>query len=116
MGLRTEPRMNLSLFPRPLLLLLLVATAGADEVKASKIAESGKGVLYRYGEQRVLVVRGTPREMGVAHGRLLAAEVKQDVQAFLHDWAIGERGRTREELQGIWDRLKPHIPARYLEE
>ena len=108
--------MRLSLFPRPLLLLLLAAVARADEVKPEKVAQSGSGVLYRYGNQRVLVVRGTPREMGVAHGRLLADEVKQDVQAFLYDWAMGDRGRTREELKAIWDRLSPFIPARYHEE
>ncbi len=108
--------MNLFPLPRPLLLLLLVALARADEIKPQKIAESGAGVLYKYAHQRVLVVRGKPREMGVAHGRLLAEEVKADVQAFLYDWAMGDRGRTREELQAIWDRLAPHIPKRYLEE
>jgi dienelactone hydrolase len=106
----------LSLLPRPLLLLLLVAAARADEVKPEKIAQSGAGTLYRYAHQRVLVVRGEPREMGIAHGRLLADEVKANVQAFLYDWAMGDRGRTREELQAIWDRLLPHIPKRYLDE
>ncbi|HEX5136246.1 MAG TPA: C45 family autoproteolytic acyltransferase/hydrolase [Planctomycetota bacterium] len=105
-----------SLLPRPLLLLLLVAVAHADEVGPEKVAESGKGVLYRYGDQRVLVVAGTPREMGLAHGKLLAKEIKEDVRAFLDDWAISDRGRTREELQAIWEKLSPHIPKRYLEE
>jgi dienelactone hydrolase len=108
--------MNLSLLPRPLLLLLLVAGARADEVRPEKVAQHGAGVLYRYGDQRVLVVSGAPREMGLAHGKLLAREIKEDVQAFLHDWAIADRGRTREELQAIWDRLAPHIPKRYHEE
>jgi len=108
--------MSLPLLPRPLLLLLLVAVARGDEVKPEKIAQSGAGVLYRYGPQRVLVVRGAPREIGVAHGRLLAEEVKANVKAFLYDWAMSDRGRTREELQAIWERLLPHIPARYLEE
>ncbi|MCK6458873.1 MAG: C45 family autoproteolytic acyltransferase/hydrolase [Planctomycetes bacterium] len=106
----------MNLLPRPLLLLLLLASARADEVKPEKIAESGKGVLYRYGDQRVLVLRGTPREMGLAHGKLLAKEVREDVQAFLHDWAIADRGRTREELEAIWEKLAPHIPRRYHEE
>jgi len=108
--------MKPSLLPAPLLLLLLVAVARADDVQPHRIAESGKGVLYRYGDQRVLVVRGTPREMGLAHGKLLAKEVEEDVQAFLYDWAIKDRGRTREELQAIWEKLLPHIPKRYLEE
>jgi len=108
--------MNLSLLPRPLLLLLLVAVARAEEVTPERVAASGTGVLYRFGEQRVLVVTGTPREMGLAHGKLLAKEVKEDVQAFLYDWAMGDRGRTRAELQAIWDKLLPHIPKCYLEE
>jgi dienelactone hydrolase len=108
--------MTPSLLPRPLLLLLLVAIARAEDVTPVKVAESGTGVLYRYGEQRVLVVRGTPHEMGLAHGKLLAKEVKEDTQAFLYDWAMGDRGRTREELRAIWEKLAPHIPKRYLEE
>ncbi len=106
--------MKLPLLPRPLLLLLLAALARADEVKSQRVAESGAGTLYRYAHQRVLVVRGTPRVMGLAHGRLLADEIKANVQAFLYDWAMGDRERTREELQAIWDRLRPHIPERYL--
>ncbi len=105
----------------PVLLALLSAPVAAQEaVPAERIAAEGGGVLYRYacGEtiQRVLVVRGSAREMGLAHGRLLREEVRQSVRAFLDEWAIGRMGRSRGELSAIWTSLAPHIPPRYHEE
>lgn len=99
----------------PLFLALAPAFAG-DEVPARKAGETEGGVLYRYGDRRVLVVRGAPRAMGLAHGRLLAPEIEANVRAFLHQWALGRMGRTRAELQAIWDAFAPHLPRRYHEE
>jgi len=101
-------------------LLLLISLAGpliaGETVAPRKVGEHGAGVLYRYGARRVLVVRGTPYEMGFAHGRLLQREVAANVQAFVHDWAIERKGHTRPELEQIWKRLAPHTPAVYHEE
>ncbi len=100
-----------------LLLLALPAPLRADgTVQPVKAGEHGAGVLYRYGDRRVLVVRGTPRERGFAHGRLLRREIAANVQAFVQDWAIGRMGRTREELEQIWQRIARHTPACYHEE
>jgi dienelactone hydrolase len=101
-----------------LLLLALGAPlrAGEETVLPRKVGEHGAGVLYRYGDRRVLVVRGTPHEMGFAHGRLLRREIAENVQAFVHDWALGRMGRTRTELSRIWNRIARHTPAVYLEE
>jgi len=94
--------------------ILALLAVPALAVEPEVVGRSGKAVLYRYGDQRVLVVRGTPRAMGHAHGRLLKAEIAQTTGAFL-EWAIS-KGRTREELLGIWKRLAPHIPAHFHEE
>ena len=108
--------------PNPLLLALLLAAplAAQDAIRAEKVASDGAGTLYRYASgdtvQRVLVLRGAPREMGLAHGRLLKDEVRASVRAFLHEWAIGRMGRTREELASIWGRIGPHVPERFKEE
>jgi dienelactone hydrolase len=104
---------------RLVLLLLALAgplRAGEELVAPRKVAEHGAGVLYRYGDRRVLVVRGAPYEMGFAHGRLLEREIAANVRAFVHDWAIGRMGRTRAELEGIWQRIGRHTPAVYHEE
>jgi len=98
--------------------LLVLATgvfAGGTEVVPVREAENGGGVLLRYGAQRVLVVRGTPREMGLQHGRLLRQEVREDVAALL-DWAVRRQGQPRESLAAIWAQVEPFVPARYREE
>jgi dienelactone hydrolase len=107
--------------PYFLLLFLLLSLhaplrAGEETVLPRKVGEHGAGVLYRYGDRRVLVVRGTAQEMGFAHGRLLRREIAANVQAFVHDWALGRMGRTRAELEQIWKRIARHTPAVYHEE
>jgi len=99
------------------LVLLLAAVAPAqDAVKPRKSGTHGLSILYRYGERRVLVTRGTPHARGLAHGKLLSAEVKSNARAFLQEWAVGRMGRTRDELKGIWDHIARHIPERYHDE
>ena len=101
---------------RHALVLLLLGTAllaGEDLVEPRRIVTEAGGTLYRYAERRVLVVRGSPKEMGLAHGRLLKEEIKANVNAFLHEWAIRSRGGSRDEFKAIWKRIEPFIPARY---
>ncbi len=96
--------------------LLSCGPARADEVAPRTVGIHAHGRLIQYGEQRVLIVKGTPRQMGLAHGRLLRDEVGDTVRAFLEEWAIARKGRTLDELRAIWKQLAPHIPKRYLEE
>ena len=98
------------------LLLLLSLTplfAGPDTVVPEVEVRTPNGVLYRYGERRVLVVSGSPMQRGLAHGRLLKAEIKSNIQAFLYDWGLGRRGKKREEFRAIWNSISTHIPAHY---
>ncbi|MHC4225329.1 MAG: hypothetical protein ACYSUN_15170, partial [Planctomycetota bacterium] len=96
------------------ILPLLVSSLVAQEALQPRvIAREGAGTLYRYGERRVLVVRGAPKAMGLAHGLLLREQVRANVRAFLQEWAMGRRGQTRASLREIWTRIAPHIPAHY---
>jgi len=105
-----------------LLPLLLASPIAAQDpaIAAERTASDGAGTLYRYASgdtvHRVLVLRGAPRAMGLAHGRLLRDEVRASVQAFLYDWALKRMGRSREELVSIWERISRHVPACYREE
>jgi dienelactone hydrolase len=99
-----------------LLLLAAPAVAGNDLVRPQPAGGNRKSALYRYGKQRVLVNRGSPRWRGLDHGKILRNEVRANVRAFLDEWAIGRMGRTRAELKAIWDRIAPHIPAHFHEE
>ena len=75
------------------------------------LAEQGGGSLYACGSQQLLMVRGTPFEMGFQHGRLLAADVRAVVEDVLQ-WTES-RGLTREHLRAIHASLEPHVPNRY---
>ena len=98
------------------LVLLLAITplfAGQDSVVPEVAARTPNGVLYRYGERRVLVVKGNPRERGLAHGRLLSDEIRANIRAFLYEWGLGRKKRKREEFEAIWKSISRHIPAHY---
>ncbi len=96
----------------------LVALAGAATASEGRlVAREGKGFLEeRPAGQLVLHLAGTPREMGVQHGRLLAKQVKENVKAFLHDFALEGRKHTRQELLALWALARPHIPKAFVEE
>jgi len=111
-------RLRILLDGRIIACLLLIIATGAeaygDAVKAQLIASVGKGRLYRVGEQKVLVLSGTPYEMGLQHGKLLSTAIAEDMKAVL-EWTA-ERECTREKLGEIYRRLEPNIPKRYLDE
>jgi len=46
-----------------------------DAPEVTLVAEEGAGKLYQVGEHPVLVMEGTPEEMGYQHGRLLAGKI-----------------------------------------
>ncbi|MBI3724041.1 hypothetical protein HY251_08840 [bacterium] len=101
-----------------------IVARAADEktepaVKAPKrllVAREGDSFLEEIDGQRVLHLAGEPHAMGVAHGKLLAKEAREDVDAYLRDFAFGRMQYTMEYLQSIYQRAKPHIPPEYLDE
>ena len=65
-----------------ILCLCVVAVSGcltlsAQELKLVAKDPDGHGLLCMVGDKRVLIVDGTPEQMGGAHGRLLADLVPQ---------------------------------------
>lgn len=79
------------------------------------IRHEGQGKLIALQGGKVLLLKGSPYEMGLQHGRLLATEVAEDAQAY-HDWAIGKSGESASSLREIFESLQPFIPKRYMEE
>ena len=70
--------------------------------------------------QRVVLLQGTPEEVGRAHGELLHEEAVACIDSVLNTFGTVQtiqRGRWfRHELMDAYARLKPHIPARHLAE
>ncbi|HVY61299.1 MAG TPA: C45 family autoproteolytic acyltransferase/hydrolase, partial [Planctomycetota bacterium] len=66
--------------------------------------------------QLVAHLAGTPREMGLAHGRMLAERVKEDIRAYLDDFAVADAHRTKADLLALWKKHLPDVPRAYVEE
>ncbi len=80
----------------------------------------GKGLLTYIGNNRVLIARGTHREIGQAHGALLKNEVRKLVDATLYtvNWVYTiEKGSWfLDDLRDAYKRESPFIPEKYQEE
>lgn len=66
------------------------------------------------GRIRVLTTRGTPYEMGYQHGKLLRAEVQENI-GFLYEQAV-RKFRSDELLAEIYERMRPYMPQDYVDE
>ena len=81
---------------------------------------AGHGLLCRCQGKMILLVSGTPAQMGAAHGSLLGAPTRKMTQRVLY--LVGG-GDTLRSGQWFFDRMAeierlaaPHIPPRFLEE
>jgi dienelactone hydrolase/predicted choloylglycine hydrolase len=83
---------------------------------AQIIARHGDSYLERIQDQRILHLKGSYREMGLAHGKLLAQEVAEDAEFFLDHWLLGGNKEKLETIQRIWNTFEPFLPRRYQEE
>lgn len=67
--------------------------------------------------QRVVLLKGTPEEIGRAHGELLGAESRRCIDSVLHAFGTVQTIRTgrwfRHDLDAAYARLSPHIPERH---
>lgn len=83
-------------------------------------ANNGHGVLYSLGSKRVLVVDGTPEQMGEAHGLLMKDSVKRLVNRVLFGVGIADTFRSGEWFIDIMDevykRTSPFVPKRFVDE
>ena len=75
----------------------------------------GRGRLAVRGGWRFLHLEGSPREMGLQHGRLLRPVIQRVFEEYIGMIRLF-RALSRAELLRRGRRLEPHIPAPYLEE
>jgi len=99
---------------RTLFLSLLLVTA-----RLAMAAEPLHGRLETLGSGpnpiTVLYLWGSPYEMGYAHGKLCAAQVK-GISERLTFGACLAMGLTPAKLDEAWQQMEPFVPARYREE
>lgn len=78
------------------------------------------GELRYVDGQRLVLLHGTPEEIGRAHGKLLHREAQRCIDSVLYTFGTVQTIRTgrwfRQDLEAAFKRLKPHIPADHLAE
>ncbi len=78
------------------------------------------GELRWVGGQRVVLLDGSPEQIGHAHGELLHGEAMACIDSVLNMFGTVQTIQSgkwfRSELQAAYRRLKPHIPERHLVE
>lgn len=70
--------------------------------------------------QRVALLKGSPEQIGKAHGELLKAEAGRCIDSVLYTFGTAQTIRTgrwfRNDLDAAYKRLSPHIPERHKRE
>ncbi len=115
------PRADLErMLCRGLARALSVKFPGPPVLNRPEPARVPHGELRHHDGQILVRLAGTPTEIGTAHGRLLAREIRRTVDSTLH--LVGlvatlEQGKWfPAELEEAWRRCAPHIPADHLAE
>lgn len=101
-------------------LLLVVGRALAEPIEITGRDPAGHGLLCRSQGKTILLVAGTPEEMGAAHGGLLAEKARKLVDRVV--FAVGGAESIRsgrwffERMAEIGRRAAPHVPPRFFAE
>ena len=89
-----------------------------DPVQATREVPHGR-LIWRDG-QRIALLKGTPQEIGTAHGQLLREEAARCIESVLYTFGtvnVIRAGRWfRHDLQDAYARLAAHIPERHKQE
>jgi len=103
------------------LVLALVASAtfaALPEIVARD--PGGCGLLGKLDGKRILIVSGTPEQMGAAHGVLLKAETRVTMQRVVYLVGAASTAQSGkwffDEMAEIERRTSPHLPKRFLAE
>ncbi len=96
--------------------------APGDSIKspflAPKQVENGR--LEIIDGHAVAILRGTPSQIGKAHGELLGYQIEKCIDSVLHAFGLAQTVSTgkwfRKELESAFAQLEPHIPQRFREE
>jgi dienelactone hydrolase len=84
------------------------------------LGREGQSALYQKGDIKVLLLQGTPYQIGYAHGKLLAKDVAHLVDRVMLIVRAGSSMKgnefTTDTIEEIYRRTLPYIPARYREE
>lgn len=102
-------------FRRWLLLAALIVVSVSSQVFAKVVAVEGAGWREDVDGVRVVHLQGTPHEMGIQHGRLLAEEIHGLIKYFFEEKGT-LFGASVEDIRKSAVIMEKFIPERYKEE
>lgn len=98
--------------------ILLPSKVLTDPIQRDRKVEHGR--LQWIGGQRVVLLEGTPEQIGRAHGELLKSEAVACIDSVLYTFGTVQTIRSgrwfRHDLDAAYQRLRSHIPERHLVE
>jgi hypothetical protein len=104
----------------PVALLVLTGRVLAEPIEITARDPAGHGLLCRAQGKTLLLVGGTPEQMGAAHGHLLAEKARQLVQRVVYAVGAADSVRTGQwffdRMAEIERRTTPYIPPRFFAE
>lgn len=93
----------------------MIKAISREEIEMSGlklIAREGKGALLEQDGQQILILKGTPYELGYQHGALLKEQVSSLAKMIIEKISEVKPG----DLQKAWNAAEKFIPERYKEE
>ncbi len=115
---RTEIERQLTRGTRRTLEVLAPSSKLTSPVQKTKKIEHGE--LRWVDGQRVVLLHGSPEQIGQAHGKLLKAEAQLCIDSVLYAFGTVQTISTgrwfRDDLDSAFAQLAPHIPQRHLVE
>lgn len=106
-------KLRLFLFVIGLMLISLSCAKNEEAKKIAKVSTIGTGD----DEITVVVVKGTPYEMGYQLGEALKNQVKEAMTGFLKFAQMGDPDRYNDEnLDNAWKSVEPYIKERFKQE
>ncbi|MBP87262.1 MAG: peptidase C45 acyl-coenzyme A:6-aminopenicillanic acid acyl-transferase [Planctomycetaceae bacterium] len=92
----------------------ILAPSAKLTLPAKSERKVANGELRWINGQRIALLRGTPEEIGQAHGQLLKKEARRCIDSVLYTFGTAETIRSgswfRHELESAYERLAPYIP------
>ncbi len=97
--------------------------AGAGQLQElpdfKEVKRVGQSALYQGGEKRVLLLQGTPYQVGYAYGQLMGEEVREVVGSMYYLTTLADLSQKKIGMSTLEEAYRgslPYVPARYREE
>jgi len=99
---------------------MAVLAQPAEQIRIVARDTQGHGLLCEHGGKSILMMAGSPAEMGAAHGRLLKAGVCSVAHGTMYlvgaGYTVTQNDWFFDRMDEITRRTLPHTPQRFLEE